>query len=122
MCCGGEILNIISAYAPQVGCTEEEKENFWRDMDGVMQELEIQERVIVRTDLNGHVGTVMRRHGKELLGETSGIIWEEKESWWWSEEIEKVVKDKNEAKKRWKESQSGEDKGRIKHDNQAIKD
>ncbi|XP_068215883.1 uncharacterized protein [Palaemon carinicauda] len=25
-CWGGEILNIISAYAPQVGCTEDEKE------------------------------------------------------------------------------------------------
>ncbi|XP_068229436.1 uncharacterized protein [Palaemon carinicauda] len=55
MCCGGEILNIISAYAPQVVCAEE-KGNFWRDMDGVMQELEEQERVIVRTALNGHVG------------------------------------------------------------------
>ncbi|XP_068215892.1 uncharacterized protein [Palaemon carinicauda] len=26
MCCGGEILNNISTYAPQVGCTEDEKE------------------------------------------------------------------------------------------------
>ncbi|XP_066964336.1 uncharacterized protein [Macrobrachium rosenbergii] len=42
---------------------------------------------------------VMRRHGKELLGETSGIIWEERESWWWEEDIGKVVKDKKEAKK-----------------------
>ncbi|XP_068203633.1 uncharacterized protein [Palaemon carinicauda] len=37
---------------------------------------------------------VMRRHGEELLRETSSIIWEEKESWWWSEGIEKVIKDK----------------------------
>ncbi|XP_068214336.1 uncharacterized protein [Palaemon carinicauda] len=47
---------------------------------------------------------VLRRCRKELLGETSGIIWEEKESWWWSEEIEKVLKYKKEAKKRWEES------------------
>ncbi|XP_066964265.1 craniofacial development protein 2-like [Macrobrachium rosenbergii] len=56
MCFGGEIPNIISAYTPQVGCTEEEKGNFWRDMDGVMQEAEEHERVIVGADLNGHVG------------------------------------------------------------------
>ncbi|XP_068233396.1 uncharacterized protein [Palaemon carinicauda] len=47
ICCGGEILNIISAYAPQVGCIEDEKGNFWKDMDGVMQELEEHERVII---------------------------------------------------------------------------
>ncbi|XP_068209117.1 uncharacterized protein [Palaemon carinicauda] len=54
MCCGGEILNIISAYAQQAGCTEDEKGNFWRDKDGVMQELEEHKRVIAGADLNGH--------------------------------------------------------------------
>lgn len=270
ICYGGEILNIISAYAPQVGCTEEEKGNFWRDMDGIMQELEEHERVIVGADLNGHVGSeneaigrvhgghgigernpegesvvdfavsfdmaivntffekkrehlityrsggrfsqidyflykrinlvevknckvipgdhvapqhrllcmdlklkrerktkakgirkikwyelqkegdkkrefkrrvledidigiedvqewwarnaaVIRRHGKELLGETSGIIWEEKDSWWWDEDIEKVVKDKKEAKKRWEESQSVEDRNRYREKNKVVK-
>ncbi|XP_068210789.1 uncharacterized protein [Palaemon carinicauda] len=57
MCCGGEILNIIIAYAPQVRCTKDEKGYFWRDLDGVMQELEEHERVIVGADLNGHVGS-----------------------------------------------------------------
>ncbi|XP_068250379.1 uncharacterized protein [Palaemon carinicauda] len=121
MGCGGEILNIISAYAPQVGCREVEKGNFWRNMDVVMQELEEHERIIVGADFNGHVvseneaiewwarnAAVLKRHGKELLGETSGIIWEEKESWWWSEEIEKVVKDKEAKKKKLEESQSRE--------------
>ncbi|XP_068212660.1 craniofacial development protein 2-like [Palaemon carinicauda] len=73
MCCGGEILNIISAYAPQVGCTEEEKGNFWRDMGGVMQDLEEQVRVIVGADLNGHVGSeneaIGRVHGGHGIGE-----------------------------------------------------
>ncbi|XP_066969277.1 uncharacterized protein [Macrobrachium rosenbergii] len=73
MCFGGEILNIISAYAPQVGCTEEEKGNFWRDMAGVMQEVEEHERVIVGADLNGHVGceneVIGRVHGGHGIGE-----------------------------------------------------
>ena len=37
---GRETMNIISAYAPQVVCTEEEKGQFWSEMDGVMQEQE----------------------------------------------------------------------------------
>ncbi|XP_064093853.1 uncharacterized protein LOC135206366 [Macrobrachium nipponense] len=67
ICYGGEVLDIISVYAPQVGCTEEEKGNFWRDMDGVMQELEEHERVIVGVDLNGHVG-----NEKEAIGQVHG--------------------------------------------------
>ena len=29
----GVMLNVISAYAPQVGCIREEKETFWLDLD-----------------------------------------------------------------------------------------
>lgn len=32
-----KILNIISAYAPQVECKESQKEEFWKEMDEVMQ-------------------------------------------------------------------------------------
>ncbi|XP_068250324.1 uncharacterized protein [Palaemon carinicauda] len=64
---------------------------------------------------------VIRRHGKKLLGETSGIILEEKESWWWSEEIEKVVKDKEKTKKRWEESQSREDREMFREKNKVVK-
>ena len=66
------MLNVISAYA-QVGYTEEEKRNFWSEMDGVMQELEENERVIVGADLNGHVGigndVIERVHGGHGIGE-----------------------------------------------------
>ena len=30
---GETVVNVIRAYAPQVGCEEEEKETFWRLMD-----------------------------------------------------------------------------------------
>ena len=73
MCYGGETMNIISAYAPQVGCTEEEKGQFWSEMDGVMQEQEEHERVIVGADLKGHVGNenevIGRVHGGHGIGE-----------------------------------------------------
>ncbi|XP_049838044.1 uncharacterized protein LOC126282430 [Schistocerca gregaria] len=33
---GGEMVTVRMAYAPQVGCSEDEKEKFWSDLDGVM--------------------------------------------------------------------------------------
>ena len=30
---GETVVNVICAYAPQVGCEVEEKETFWRQMD-----------------------------------------------------------------------------------------
>ncbi|XP_064091671.1 uncharacterized protein LOC135205252 [Macrobrachium nipponense] len=58
ICYGGETVNIISAYAPQVGCTEEEKSSFWNSMNEVTQELEEQKKIVVGADFNGHVGNV----------------------------------------------------------------
>ncbi|XP_021764850.1 craniofacial development protein 2-like [Chenopodium quinoa] len=34
--CGKEIVNVISAYAPQVGLDAEEKRQFWEDLDEVV--------------------------------------------------------------------------------------
>ena len=66
----GAILNIISAYAPQVGCICEEKEAFWLDLDETMEKIPKNERIVVGADLNGHVGEgnngdeeCMGRHG-----------------------------------------------------------
>ena len=52
----GCMLNIISAYAPQTGCDEEEKDRFWEEMDNTMVSIPIEERVVIGADLNGHVG------------------------------------------------------------------
>ena len=61
------VVNIICAYAPQVGCTEEEKETFWEQMDREMSATLDDERVIVGVDLNGHIGRsrdgIERIHG-----------------------------------------------------------
>ena len=66
----GSMLNVISAYAPQTGCDEEEKDKFWDEMDDVIISIPTEERVVIGADLNGHVGEdnvdckdVMGRHG-----------------------------------------------------------
>ena len=41
----GVIINIISAYAPQ-GCTVEEKEVFWSDLEETVEMISREERVI----------------------------------------------------------------------------
>lgn len=51
-----KILNIISAYALQTGCTDTKKEIFWKDFDELMKEIPPDEIVFVGTDLNGHDG------------------------------------------------------------------
>ena len=53
---GGHIANIISAYAPQVGCEESVKEEFWESLDSVMRKVPQQEKVCVGEDLTGYVG------------------------------------------------------------------
>ncbi len=52
----GEVWHIISCYAPQTGCPQDEKETFWKHMDSEMQTVTRSERVVIAGDLNGHVG------------------------------------------------------------------
>ena len=52
----GVMLNVISAYALQVGCICEEKEAFWLDLDETVEKIPKNERIVVGADLNGHVG------------------------------------------------------------------
>ncbi|XP_066947036.1 craniofacial development protein 2-like [Macrobrachium rosenbergii] len=77
-----EVLNVISAYAPQAGCDEEEKLMFWRELDEVLTSISEEERVVLGGDLNGHIGTdrrvISRIHGGLGMGERNeegeGII------------------------------------------------
>ncbi|KAK3542298.1 hypothetical protein QTP86_021960, partial [Hemibagrus guttatus] len=52
----GVKLNVVSGYAPQVGCELEEKERFWSELDEVMESIPTGERVVIGADFNGHVG------------------------------------------------------------------
>ncbi|KAI5085289.1 hypothetical protein C0J45_23172 [Silurus meridionalis] len=52
----GMMINVISAYAPQVGCEMEEKERFWSELDEVVDGVPRKERLVIGADFNGHVG------------------------------------------------------------------
>ena len=52
----GFILNIVSAYAPQVNNSMEEKIDFWEDLDGLIESISKEERIVLDADLNEHMG------------------------------------------------------------------
>ena len=54
---GEQIVKVVSCYAPQAGRSQIEKEEFWRQVEGVMN-TDINQEVIVGGDMNGHVGQV----------------------------------------------------------------
>jgi hypothetical protein len=62
---GESIVNIISAYAPQVGLDDLTKEQFWEQMDDVVQEIPCGEKLFIGGDFNGHVG--VQRQGYEKV-------------------------------------------------------
>lgn len=53
---GKSLVNIVSVYAPQVGRTREEKEEFYIQLGNVLKDIGENELLIVCGDLNGHVG------------------------------------------------------------------
>ncbi|XP_060210827.1 uncharacterized protein LOC132637812 [Lycium barbarum] len=55
---GGFILHIISAYAPQAGLGEEDKRRFWEDSDEMMESIPSTEKLFIRGDFNGHIGSI----------------------------------------------------------------
>ncbi|MCJ8739195.1 hypothetical protein PDJAM_G00044620 [Pangasius djambal] len=52
----GVMLNVVSGYAPQVGCELEEKERFWSELDEAIESIPTGERVVIGADFSGHVG------------------------------------------------------------------
>ena len=77
----GSILNIASAYAPQVNNSMEEKNNFWEDLDGFIESVSKEERIVLDADLNGHVGKgnigdeeIMGRYGAGTRNKEGSII------------------------------------------------
>ena len=53
---GKQIVNIFSAYAPQVGLSAEEKHDFWDRFIIVLSGFPKQESIFIGSDMNGHVG------------------------------------------------------------------
>src|SRR5207247_10589191 len=53
---GTNILNVISGYAPQVGRSAVEKEEFLLSLSKMVDEIGQEEFVMIGGDMNGHVG------------------------------------------------------------------
>ncbi|EYC26910.1 hypothetical protein Y032_0009g421 [Ancylostoma ceylanicum] len=53
---GKVTMRIISAYAPQVGCTAEQKSSFYEDLEQYVHSIEYDEVLLLGGDLNGHIG------------------------------------------------------------------
>ena len=52
---GNTVLNIISVYAPQVGCSQQEKDKFYENLETEMRRIPLHEELIIGGYLNGHV-------------------------------------------------------------------
>ena len=77
----GSILNIVSAYAPQVSNSMEEKTDFWQDLDRLIESVLKQERIVQGADLNGYVGEgniedeeVMGRYGAGTRNKEGSMV------------------------------------------------
>ena len=77
----GSILNIVSAYAPQVNNSVEEKNDFWEDLGGLIKSISKEERIVLGADLNGHVGEgnigdeeIMGRYGAGTRNKEGSMV------------------------------------------------
>ena len=52
-----EVINIISAYAPQSDYTQEEKDLFIEELETLARSVPPTERLVIGADMNGHVGS-----------------------------------------------------------------
>ena len=77
----GSILNIVSAYAPQVNNSMEEKNDFWEDLDGLIESISAEERIVLGADITGHLGEgkigdeeIMGRYGAGTRNNEGSMI------------------------------------------------
>jgi hypothetical protein len=47
MVVGDEVLNVVSAYAPQVGSDASSKQEFWEDSEEVVEHVPIGEKLVI---------------------------------------------------------------------------
>lgn len=50
------IANIVSAYTPQVGCTDDMKYQFWEQLKGMLNDIPDNKQLWITGDINRHVG------------------------------------------------------------------
>ncbi|XP_019245236.1 PREDICTED: craniofacial development protein 2-like [Nicotiana attenuata] len=57
-------LNVVSAYALQVGLDEKVKRRFWEGLDEIARSIPPTERLFIGGDFNGHIGSVAGSYGE----------------------------------------------------------
>ena len=77
----GSILNIVSAYAPKVNNSMEEKNDFWKDLDGLIESISKEERIVLGSYRNGHVDkenigneVIMGRYGAGTRNKEGSVV------------------------------------------------
>ena len=77
----GLILNIVNAYVPQINNSKVEKNDFWQDLDGLIENVSKQERIVFDADLNRHVGEgnianekIMGRYGAGIRNKEGSMV------------------------------------------------
>jgi exonuclease III len=68
---GTEIM-LVSAYAPQSGCPDDEKDTFWEEFSDLVRTKRPGELLLVGGDLNGHVGQTNRKYPRQHGGKGYG--------------------------------------------------
>ena len=68
----GSILNIVSAYTPQVNNSMEEKNDFWKDLVGLIESVSKEKRIVLGADINGHVSEGSIRD-EAIMGKYGGF-------------------------------------------------
>ncbi|KAK3511425.1 hypothetical protein QTP70_007902 [Hemibagrus guttatus] len=120
----GVMLNVVSGYAPQV---EIEKTKWWKlKKEECCEEF----RQKLRQALGGQVvlpddwettAEVVRETGRKVLGVSSGRRKEDKETWWWNEEVQDSIQRKRLAKKKWDMDRTEENRQEYKELQRRVK-
>ena len=70
-----------SAYAAQVSNSMEKKNDFWEDLDGLIESISTEERIVLGADRNGHVGEgnigdeeIMRRYSAGTRNKEGSMV------------------------------------------------
>ena len=69
---GNTMLNIISVYAPQVECSQLEKDQFYENLESEIRRIPMHVGFFIGGDLHGHVGKDRTTFEMEHVGHGSG--------------------------------------------------
>ncbi|XP_070013277.1 uncharacterized protein [Nicotiana sylvestris] len=61
---GEYTLNVISAYAPHAGLSEEVKQRFWEGIYEIVRQVPPAEKLFIGGDFNGHIGASAGGYGE----------------------------------------------------------